>query len=464
MTRITPEALYALLPAVHRMRDADEGEPLRALLAVLAREGAVIEENIEQLLDDLFVETCDDWAAPYVGGIIGYRPLHPLGGLTAGPRAEVANTIGYRRRKGTAAVLEQLARDVTGWPARVVEYFQLVATCQHMNHVRPDHHWRARPRDPLALEPLGQAFDAVTRTVDVRSITRAPGAQGRRGPPQPAQHRHLPLAPAPHAPRRRPDHPGRRPPPPLRPARRPAPARQPPRGRGDDHQPRPAAQRARRHHPPRAPRRPRPLVRPHRRRPRPRLRDHRRRRADPGRPASRPATCPTTAPAGTTSPTARPRRQRSSASTPSSAASPSPSPRPGEVRTTFHTGFPAPIGGGEYDRAAGLALPHRRAPARRLPAPRPPTLQPALDALPADRRHRRDHHQRRPRRPRRHRRRPRRRDRAPRRRRRPPGPPRRRAARPLRRRRRPHHPRRHGRSKATRSRSPPTPTATRSPR
>ena len=181
MTRITPEALYALLPAVHRMRDADEGEPLRALLAVLAREGAVIEENIEQLLDDLFVETCDDWAAPYVGGIIGYRPLHPLGGLTTGPRAEVANTIGYRRRKGTAAVLEQLARDVTGWPARVVEYFQLVATCQHMNHVRPDHHWSPDLGDPLALEPLGQAFDAVTRTVDVRSITRASGRKGVEG-------------------------------------------------------------------------------------------------------------------------------------------------------------------------------------------------------------------------------------------------------------------------------------------
>ena len=54
-----------------------------------------------------------------------------LDNVTLGPRralgmkkadAEVAHTIGYRRRKGTAAVLEQLARDVTGWPAaRVVE-------------------------------------------------------------------------------------------------------------------------------------------------------------------------------------------------------------------------------------------------------------------------------------------------------------------------------------------------------
>ncbi len=71
MNRITPEALYELLPAVHRIRDAEEGEPLRALMAVLAREGAVVEEAIEQLYDNLFVETAEPWAVPYVGGSIG---------------------------------------------------------------------------------------------------------------------------------------------------------------------------------------------------------------------------------------------------------------------------------------------------------------------------------------------------------------------------------------------------------
>lgn len=181
MSRISQDALYQLLPAVHRMRDAKEGEPLKALIGVLAREGAVMEENIEQLFDDLFIETCAPWVAPYVGGVIGYQALYPVEGLTAGNRAEVANTIGYRRRKGTAAVLEQLARDVTGWPARAVEYFQLVATCQHMNTIRPAHHATPDLHDPLTLEPLGQAFDRVTRSVDVRSITQTPGRQSIGG-------------------------------------------------------------------------------------------------------------------------------------------------------------------------------------------------------------------------------------------------------------------------------------------
>lgn len=181
MNRITPKNLYQLLPAVHRLRDADEGGPLEALVAVLAREGAVVEENIEQLFDNLFIETCDDWAAPYIGGTIGYRALYQIEGTDVGNRAEVANTIGYRRRKGTPAVLEALARDVTGWPAHVVEFFQTTTTCQHMNHIRPDHHAGPDLHNPLTLEPLGRAFERISHTVDVRSIQQSTSRQSIGG-------------------------------------------------------------------------------------------------------------------------------------------------------------------------------------------------------------------------------------------------------------------------------------------
>ena len=135
---MNPEAekLYNLLPAVYRMRDADQGGSLRALCEVIAEEIAVLRENLDQLYDDQFIETCADWVAPYIGDLIGYRPIHGVTARTISARAEVANTIAYRRRKGTATVLEQLARDVTGWNARVVEFFQWLGTCQHMNHIR----------------------------------------------------------------------------------------------------------------------------------------------------------------------------------------------------------------------------------------------------------------------------------------------------------------------------------------
>lgn len=172
---ISGESLYALLPAVYRTRDAEEGFPLRELVGVIAEQAAVVEENILQLLDDQFIETCADWAAPYIGGLIGHRPLYGAVARVTSPRTEVANTIRYRRRLGTASVIEQLARDVTGWPARAVEYFQLTATTQRMNHIRLAHHFAPDLRNGMGLETAGTAFDPFTRLTDMRSIASADG-------------------------------------------------------------------------------------------------------------------------------------------------------------------------------------------------------------------------------------------------------------------------------------------------
>ncbi len=169
--------LYSLLPAIYRIRDDAEGKPLEALITVLAEQAEVLEENLEQLYDDQFIETCAEWVVPYIGDLIGYRPLYSKTAEYLSARAEVANTIRYRRRKGTATMLEQLARDVTGWPARVVEFFQLLATTQFMNHIRPGHHYAPDLRDWARLEQLGTAFDTVAHTVDVRRIATDQGRQ-----------------------------------------------------------------------------------------------------------------------------------------------------------------------------------------------------------------------------------------------------------------------------------------------
>lgn len=172
--------LYELLPAIYRIRDAEQGEPLKALLKVIAQQAGVLEENLAQLYDDQFAETCAPWVLPYIGDLLG------IGGLPGAPlssRAEVAHTISYRRGKGTAAMLEQLARDVSGWPARAVEFFQLIAATQYMNHLRPENESFINVRDAERLEYLGSAFEHsttgaadLTHTVDVRRIG---GGHGR---------------------------------------------------------------------------------------------------------------------------------------------------------------------------------------------------------------------------------------------------------------------------------------------
>ena len=174
---MNPEAekLYNLLPALYRMRDAEQGGALQALCAVIAEEIAVLRENLDQLYDDQFIETCAEWVAPYIGDLIGYRPTARRDRADRSARAEVANTIAYRRRKGTATVLEQLARDVTGWNARAVEFFQWLETSQYMNHIRPANGATPDLRDWEALERRDTAFNTMAHSVDMRRIETQKG-------------------------------------------------------------------------------------------------------------------------------------------------------------------------------------------------------------------------------------------------------------------------------------------------
>ncbi|MBZ4415599.1 hypothetical protein [Myxococcus sp. RHSTA-1-4] len=177
MTTSRREQLYALLPGFYRLRDAAQGEPLRALLAVMEEQLRAVEQDITTLHDNWFIETCEEWVVPYIGELLGVRSsLHPVNPGTYSQRAYVANTLAYRRRKGTAAVMEQLAQDVTGWPARAVEYFQRLAITQHLSHPRPGNVALASVRDSAPLELLGGPFDPVPHTVEVR---RAESGRGR---------------------------------------------------------------------------------------------------------------------------------------------------------------------------------------------------------------------------------------------------------------------------------------------
>ena len=169
------EELYALLPAVYRVRDTEFGEPLKALISVLADQAVVMEKDIAQLYDNWFIETCEEWVVPYIGDLLGVRGLHSIEGTTFTQRAAVANTLGYRRRKGTATMLEQLARDITGWNARAVEFFELLGWTQNYNHIRPNNFRTPDLRRTSDLELLDTAFDRIAHTVDVRHIANTRG-------------------------------------------------------------------------------------------------------------------------------------------------------------------------------------------------------------------------------------------------------------------------------------------------
>ena len=177
------DRLYELLPVIYRMRDAEQGEPLKALLQIISGQVNLVEDDIRQLYENWFIETCEDWVVPYIGELIGYEPVHEAGEPSTGeirqdqlrnkiliPRREVANTIRYRRRKGSLALLELLSNDVAGWPARAVEFYKLLGWTQALNYQHPDRGKTVDLRNGSSLDLIDSPFDTVAHTVDIRRI------------------------------------------------------------------------------------------------------------------------------------------------------------------------------------------------------------------------------------------------------------------------------------------------------
>ncbi|MBC9728856.1 hypothetical protein [Streptomyces sp. TRM68367] len=183
-----PDGIAALLPGWHRLRDAEEGEQLRALLAIIGEQLDRVRDGVQQGYEDLFVETAAPWVLPYLGDLVGYRTLPGYervlttglheGGRAAlaeavAPRRDVAATVASRRRKGTLHLLEELSEQVAHWPARAVELSRYVAHTQPVKLYgtgahRGDRGRLADLRDGAELALAHGPFGNTARTVDVR--------------------------------------------------------------------------------------------------------------------------------------------------------------------------------------------------------------------------------------------------------------------------------------------------------
>jgi hypothetical protein len=166
----TPQPIYSLLPAVYRSRDDLLGNPLAAFYSVLECQYSIVKDNLLQLYDDQFIETCAPWVIPYIGALIGYDPVYTVALTGADGRAEVANTIGYRRRKGTLMAMEQVTHDVSGRSTTAVEEFRRLITTLSLRDVRKHHDATADLRRGRDWEDQWGPFTRLNRTVDVRRI------------------------------------------------------------------------------------------------------------------------------------------------------------------------------------------------------------------------------------------------------------------------------------------------------
>ena len=177
--------LFDRLPEIYRTRDAEQSpaNQLRAYLAAIEGAFGALHDDIAQLYEDLFIDTCDDWVIPYLADLLGTTHLK---GDPRTLRADVADTIALRRRKGTLGAIERLAVNLTGWACRGVELRENLGWAQHLNHQRPDaggappygdpaltrfnipRGGTAPLRDPAALALLGTPFDTFAYTADTK--------------------------------------------------------------------------------------------------------------------------------------------------------------------------------------------------------------------------------------------------------------------------------------------------------
>lgn len=180
--------LFERLPEIYRTRDVEQTppNPLRAYLGALEGPFGALHADIGQFYEDLFIDTCDDWVIPYLADLLGATHLK---GDPRTLRADVADTIALRRRKGTLGAIERLAVNLTGWACRAVELGANLGWSQHLNHQRPDAGGKppyadplrtrfdvprggtAPIRDPAALALLGTPFDNFAYTADVKPAT-----------------------------------------------------------------------------------------------------------------------------------------------------------------------------------------------------------------------------------------------------------------------------------------------------
>ena len=170
-------SIFALLPAYFHHRDAELGGQLKALFKIFETEGAaVIDSDLDAFEDSLFVETCAEALLYEIGALIGAPRLRPLPEEAFfSSRAFIGNLVRYRRAKGTPRALEMLARDVTLYSAKAVEYYAHLSATPSVRAPRLDRPTTADLDAPEILAVHGTAFDHSPRTPDMHSIARTRG-------------------------------------------------------------------------------------------------------------------------------------------------------------------------------------------------------------------------------------------------------------------------------------------------
>ena len=108
------DKLYNLLPLVYRELDFNQQQSLRALMAVLETAHDKVDQDLDRMYQNWFIETCESNRIPLIADLVGLPDISSENLLEI-QRRYVANFLAYKRRSGTLATLNNSVHDASGY-------------------------------------------------------------------------------------------------------------------------------------------------------------------------------------------------------------------------------------------------------------------------------------------------------------------------------------------------------------
>ena len=155
------ERFYNLIPLVYKEQDFEQGQPLRALAAVLEQGYDLLHEDIAKLYENWFIELCDQSIIVNIAHQVGIEDLDERD-LLKSERRYVANHLAYKRRSGQQKTLNNALQDSTEYKFITRDAYDKMAST-----------WT--PADPSHLpvtflvDDQPAPFDQSSRTADFRN-------------------------------------------------------------------------------------------------------------------------------------------------------------------------------------------------------------------------------------------------------------------------------------------------------
>lgn len=166
----TMPRLFDLVPAVYQDRDRAEGGALEAYLDVIDGEVLRLQQALHGGYANWFIETCPEWLVPYVAQLVAVRELDATTSATSRRRVLVANTVRYRRRKGTVEALTDASADTLGNTVRVVEGVARAACALHLGQPDLTAPGTLDLRSVDVAARLRTPFSGAAQGVDLRAV------------------------------------------------------------------------------------------------------------------------------------------------------------------------------------------------------------------------------------------------------------------------------------------------------